>query len=126
MFQSCTPRWKLCVSDTDSALGFALGALFVKATFAEDSKAFVSIPYCAFSNTAVRLNTLTSPLCVCVYQAENMVSEIKWAFEDSLKHVSWMDGETKKAAKEKVRGRLLQAIYCSPKQNKKSTVGSTN
>lgn len=43
MSQSCTPRWKLCVSDTDSALGFALGALFVKATFAEDSKAIVSI-----------------------------------------------------------------------------------
>lgn len=31
-----------------------------------------------------------------------MVSEIKWAFEDSLKYVSWMDSETKKAAKEKV------------------------
>ncbi|XP_053083193.1 endothelin-converting enzyme 1 isoform X2 [Pangasianodon hypophthalmus] len=102
--KSCTPRWKLCVSDTDSALGFALGALFVKATFAEDSKAFVSIPYRAFSNTAVRLNTLTSPLCV--YQAENMVSEIRWAFEDSLRHVSWMDAETKKAAKEKA-----DAIY---------------
>ncbi|KAM9443761.1 endothelin-converting enzyme 1 [Clarias gariepinus] len=76
--KSCTPRWKLCVSDTDSALGFALGALFVKTTFAEDSKDF----------------------------AENMVSEIKWAFEDSLKHVSWMDRETKKAAKEKA-----DAIY---------------
>lgn len=46
VFQSCTPRWKLCVSDTDSALGFALGALFVKATFSEDSKAFVSILWC--------------------------------------------------------------------------------
>lgn len=109
MFQSCTPRWKLCVSDTDSALGFALGALFVKATFAEDSKAFVSVPYHVFCNTAVRLSILTSPSCA--YQAENMVSEIKWAFEDSLKHVSWMDGETKKAAKEKVRGRLLYTIY---------------
>lgn len=42
MLQSCTQRWKLCVSDTDSALGFALGAMFVKATFAEDSKAIVS------------------------------------------------------------------------------------
>uniref|UniRef100_A0A8C4HN60 Endothelin-converting enzyme 1 n=1 Tax=Dicentrarchus labrax TaxID=13489 RepID=A0A8C4HN60_DICLA len=72
--KSCTPRWKLCVSDTDSALGFALGAMFVKATFAEDSKAI----------------------------AEDMVAEIKWAFEESLKYVSWMDSETKKAAKEKV------------------------
>ncbi|XP_029358545.1 endothelin-converting enzyme 1 [Echeneis naucrates] len=76
--KSCTPRWKLCVSDTDSALGFALGAMFVKATFAEDSKAI----------------------------AEDMVAEIKWAFEDSLKYVGWMDSETKKAAKEKA-----DAIY---------------
>ncbi|KAJ7998642.1 hypothetical protein DPEC_G00207000 [Dallia pectoralis] len=76
--KSCTPRWKLCVSDTDSALGFALGSMFVKTTFAEDSKAI----------------------------AEDMVSEIKWAFEDSLKDVGWMDPETKKAAKEKA-----DAIY---------------
>uniref|UniRef100_A0A673CIB2 Endothelin-converting enzyme 1 n=1 Tax=Sphaeramia orbicularis TaxID=375764 RepID=A0A673CIB2_9TELE len=76
--KSCTPRWKLCVSDTDSALGFALGAMFVKATFSDDSKAI----------------------------AENMVAEIKWAFEDSLKYVKWMDSETKKAAKEKA-----DAIY---------------
>ncbi|XP_062402074.1 endothelin-converting enzyme 1 isoform X1 [Sardina pilchardus] len=76
--KSCTPRWKLCVSDTDSALGFALGALFVKATFAEDSKTI----------------------------AEAMVSEIKWAFEDSLKDTAWMDPDTKKAAKEKA-----DAIY---------------
>ncbi|XP_073323626.1 endothelin-converting enzyme 1 isoform X1 [Pagrus major] len=76
--KSCTPRWKLCVSDTDSALGFALGAMFVKATFAEDSKAI----------------------------AEDMVGEIKWAFEESLKYVGWMDSETKKAAKEKA-----DAIY---------------
>uniref|UniRef100_A0A8C3A6K6 Endothelin-converting enzyme 1 n=1 Tax=Cyclopterus lumpus TaxID=8103 RepID=A0A8C3A6K6_CYCLU len=71
--KSCSPRWKLCVSDTDSALGFALGAMFVKDTFAEDSKTI----------------------------AEDMVGDIKWAFEDSLKDVSWMDTETKKAAKEK-------------------------
>uniref|UniRef100_A0A8C5EY95 Endothelin-converting enzyme 1 n=1 Tax=Gouania willdenowi TaxID=441366 RepID=A0A8C5EY95_GOUWI len=72
-FQSCTPRWKLCVSDTDSALGFALGAMFVKATFADDSKV----------------------------SAEDMVEEIKWAFKDSLKSNKWMDSDTKKAAEEK-------------------------
>ncbi|XP_061893984.1 endothelin-converting enzyme 1 [Entelurus aequoreus] len=76
--KSCTPRWKLCVSDTDSSLGFALGAMFVKDTFAEDSKAI----------------------------AEDMVGEIKKAFEESLKYVSWMDADTKKAAKEKA-----DAIY---------------
>lgn len=31
-----------------------------------------------------------------------MVGEIKWAFEENLKYVSWMDAETKRAAKEKV------------------------
>ncbi|KAK1799616.1 hypothetical protein P4O66_000385 [Electrophorus voltai] len=35
-------------------------------------------------------------------KAEDMVAEIKGAFEDSLKHVGWMDDETKKAAKEKL------------------------
>ncbi|XP_019712818.1 endothelin-converting enzyme 1 [Hippocampus comes] len=76
--KSCTPRWKLCVSDTDSGLGFALGAMFVKTTFTEDSKAI----------------------------AVDMVSDIKRAFEDGLKYVSWMDDDTKKAAKEKA-----DAIY---------------
>uniref|UniRef100_H3CEE8 Endothelin-converting enzyme 1 n=1 Tax=Tetraodon nigroviridis TaxID=99883 RepID=H3CEE8_TETNG len=76
--KSCTPRWKLCVSDTDSALGFAVGAMFVKDIFAEDSKAVV----------------------------EDMVTTIKRAFEENLQRVSWMDSETKKAAKEKA-----DAIY---------------
>lgn len=31
-----------------------------------------------------------------------MVTDIKQAFEDGLKYVSWMDMDTKKAAKEKV------------------------
>lgn len=42
------------------------------------------------------------PFLFPVCQAEDMVSEIKWAFEDSLKYVDWMDQGTKKAAKEKV------------------------
>lgn len=41
-------------------------------------------------------------LCLPVLQAEKMVTEIKQAFEDGLMYVSWMDTETKKAAKEKV------------------------
>ena len=56
-------------------------------------------------------------LCVCVcfwlpgrqlvecplsWQAEDMVLEIKAAFEQGLQYVSWMDEETKRAAKEKV------------------------
>lgn len=106
LLKSCTPRWKLCVSDTDSALGFALGAMFVKDTFAEDSKAIVSA-----SKSNARKTAAPPPLCemmclwlpsVSVLQVEDMVAEIKWAFEENLKYVSWMDLETKKAAKEKV------------------------
>lgn len=42
--QTCLPRWKFCVSDTENNLGFALGPMFVKETFAEDSKNIVSAP----------------------------------------------------------------------------------
>ncbi|XP_005988750.1 endothelin-converting enzyme 1 isoform X2 [Latimeria chalumnae] len=76
--KSCIPRWKFCVSDTDNTLGFALGALFVKATFTEGSKKI----------------------------AEEMIFEIKTAFEESLKTLQWMDSNTRKVAKEKA-----DAIY---------------
>ncbi|XP_064028234.1 endothelin-converting enzyme 1 isoform X4 [Pogoniulus pusillus] len=76
--KTCLPRWKFCISDTDNNLGFALGAMFVKATFAEDSKQV----------------------------AEEMIAEIKTAFEESLESLQWMDEETRRSAKEKA-----DAIY---------------
>ncbi|XP_048823332.1 endothelin-converting enzyme 1-like isoform X5 [Lagopus muta] len=76
--KTCLPRWKFCISDTDNNLGFALGAMFVKATFAEDSKQV----------------------------AEEMIAEIKTAFEESMETLQWMDEETRKSAKEKA-----DAIY---------------
>uniref|UniRef100_A0A8C6JFM5 endothelin-converting enzyme 1 n=3 Tax=Melopsittacus undulatus TaxID=13146 RepID=A0A8C6JFM5_MELUD len=76
--KSCTPRWQTCISNTDDTLGFALGSLFVKATFDRDSKAI----------------------------AEEMISEIRAAFEVSLDHLDWMDEATRQAAKEKA-----DAIY---------------
>uniref|UniRef100_A0A670JCB9 Endothelin-converting enzyme 1 n=1 Tax=Podarcis muralis TaxID=64176 RepID=A0A670JCB9_PODMU len=76
--KTCLPRWKYCISDTDINLGFALGAMFVKASFAEDSKAV----------------------------AEEMIKEIKMAFEESLATLPWMDEETRRSAKEKA-----DAIY---------------
>ncbi|RLW00763.1 hypothetical protein DV515_00008641 [Chloebia gouldiae] len=72
--KSCTPRWQTCISNTDDTLGFALGSLFVKATFDRDSKAI----------------------------AEEMISEIRAAFEVSLDQLDWMDEKTRQAAKEKV------------------------
>uniref|UniRef100_A0A8C4M1Z1 endothelin-converting enzyme 1 n=1 Tax=Equus asinus asinus TaxID=83772 RepID=A0A8C4M1Z1_EQUAS len=71
--KSCMPRWQTCVSNTDDALGFALGSLFVKATFDRQSKEI----------------------------AEGMISEIRTAFEDALGQLVWMDEKTRQAAKEK-------------------------
>ncbi|XP_029801745.1 endothelin-converting enzyme 1 [Suricata suricatta] len=72
-FQTCLPRWKFCVSDTENNLGFALGPMFVKATFAEDSKSIAS----------------------------EIILEIKKAFEESLSTLKWMDEDTRRSAKEK-------------------------
>ncbi|XP_072496551.1 endothelin-converting enzyme 2 isoform X2 [Notamacropus eugenii] len=71
--KSCTPRWQTCISNTDDALGFALGSLFVKAMFDRESKEI----------------------------AEGMISEIRTAFEEALGHLVWMDDRTRQAAKEK-------------------------
>ncbi|XP_014638623.1 PREDICTED: endothelin-converting enzyme 2 isoform X3 [Ceratotherium simum simum] len=71
--KSCTPRWQTCISNTDDALGFALGSLFVKATFDRQSKEI----------------------------AEGMISEIRTSFEDALGQLVWMDEKTRQAAKEK-------------------------
>lgn len=156
--QTCLPRWKFCISDTDNNLGFALGAMFVKATFAEDSKQVVRPPcgsQCQESHhdggttgaDALSLSTLLCSLCIricwvftgphsisasqplppcwcegsltslgweassgatllpCFVQAEEMIAEIKTAFEESLESLQWMDEETRKSAKEKVRCR---------------------
>ncbi|KAK2506133.1 hypothetical protein MC885_019833 [Smutsia gigantea] len=66
-------EWQTCISSTDDALGFALGALFVKATFDRQSKQI----------------------------AEGMISEIRTAFEEALGQLVWMDEKTRRAAKEK-------------------------
>ncbi|XP_011801225.1 PREDICTED: endothelin-converting enzyme 2 [Colobus angolensis palliatus] len=71
--KSCVPRWQTCISNTDDALGFALGSLFVKATFDRQSKEI----------------------------AEGMISEIRTAFEEALGQLVWMDDKTRQAAKEK-------------------------
>nr|QHX41524.1 endothelin-converting enzyme 2-like isoform X1 [Octopus vulgaris] len=65
--------WQYCVMDTDSVLGYALGAMFVQETFKGDSKE----------------------------KAESMVDDIKKAFEQNLPYLSWMDEETRKAAIDK-------------------------
>uniref|UniRef100_A0A3Q3SQ43 endothelin-converting enzyme 1 n=1 Tax=Mastacembelus armatus TaxID=205130 RepID=A0A3Q3SQ43_9TELE len=71
--KSCTPRWQTCIGNTDDTLGFALGALFVKATFDKHSKEI----------------------------AEEMINAIRSAFKEALDRLNWMDEQTRQAAKDK-------------------------
>lgn len=32
------PQWRFCIKDTDTVLGFAIGAIFVKEVFHQESK----------------------------------------------------------------------------------------
>ncbi|XP_066181939.1 endothelin-converting enzyme 2 isoform X2 [Sylvia atricapilla] len=140
--KSCTPRWQTCISNTDDTLGFALGSLFVKATFDRDSKAIVRIllspsplhhhlresqfhpslraerqgagKWDPQPQGGCTLSTLSPPkhcggqgaFIPSPPQAEEMISEIRAAFEVSLDQLDWMDEKTRQAAKEKA-----DAIY---------------
>ncbi|KAK6177608.1 hypothetical protein SNE40_015673 [Patella caerulea] len=65
--------WRSCITDTNSVLGFALGAMFVRETFHGDSK----------------------------IKAEKMIEMVKKAFKNNLPNLTWMDRETRLAAIEK-------------------------
>ncbi|QQP35810.1 Uncharacterized protein FKW44_020703 [Caligus rogercresseyi] len=66
-------RWRSCIADTDTVLGYALGSLFVRKVFQGSSKTV----------------------------AEGMISRIKEAFIDNLQEADWMDKETKARAVDK-------------------------
>ncbi|KAK2588944.1 hypothetical protein KPH14_001799 [Odynerus spinipes] len=66
-------QWRYCVADTNSQMGFAVGAMFVREVFHGKSK----------------------PM------AEQMIEEIRRAFTKNLRKLEWMDDETRKAAEEK-------------------------
>ncbi|XP_063707260.1 endothelin-converting enzyme homolog isoform X2 [Culicoides brevitarsis] len=65
--------WRYCVTDTNNAIGFAIGAMFVREAFNGKSKP----------------------------QAEQMINEVRNAFKANLEHLDWMDDETRKLAEEK-------------------------
>ncbi|CRK96791.1 CLUMA_CG009917, isoform A [Clunio marinus] len=65
--------WRYCVTDTSNVLGFAIGAIFVREVFHGDSKP----------------------------QAEEMINEIRTAFKENLRKLSWMDKETRILAEDK-------------------------
>ncbi|XP_078035136.1 M13 family metallopeptidase neprilysin 3 isoform X3 [Augochlora pura] len=66
-------QWRYCVSDTSNAMGFAIGAMFVREVFHGKSK----------------------PM------AEEMIEQVRKAFTKNLKNLDWMDAETRRAAEEK-------------------------
>ncbi|XP_006624144.1 endothelin-converting enzyme homolog isoform X1 [Apis dorsata] len=66
-------QWRYCVSDTHNAMGFAIGAMFVREVFHGKSK----------------------PM------AEKMIDQIRKAFTKNLKNLDWMDPKTRRAAEEK-------------------------
>lgn len=64
------PQWRYCVQDTNNVLGFAVGAIFVREVFHQDSK----------------------------NQAEEMINNVRNAFKKNFKNLKWMDDDTRKAA----------------------------
>jgi putative endopeptidase len=64
------PRWKRCVTATDTALGMALGHIYVQEHFPPEAKK----------------------------RADELVRNLLAALDDDLKELSWMSQETKKAA----------------------------
>ncbi|XP_041983759.1 endothelin-converting enzyme homolog isoform X2 [Aricia agestis] len=65
--------WRYCVTDTNNAIGFAVGAMFVREVFQGEAKT----------------------------QGEIMIDNIRTAFKQNLKNLDWMDAETRQAAETK-------------------------
>ncbi|XP_014239311.1 endothelin-converting enzyme homolog isoform X5 [Cimex lectularius] len=65
--------WRFCVSDTAAILGFAIGAMYVRQNFDHRSKE----------------------------NAEQMINEVRAAFKENLKELTWMDVETRELAENK-------------------------
>uniref|UniRef100_A0A1B6D4L9 Endothelin-converting enzyme 1 n=1 Tax=Clastoptera arizonana TaxID=38151 RepID=A0A1B6D4L9_9HEMI len=77
------PRWKNCVTQVNSNLGMAVGAMFVDKYFDEYSK----------NDTLV------------------MTKKIQQAFQDNLDIINWIDPETKLIASDKVKAMMLRIGY---------------
>ncbi|XP_069703958.1 neprilysin-4-like [Periplaneta americana] len=81
--EQAPPRWKYCVSEVNSHLGMALGALFVRKYFHENSK-----------NDTVQ-----------------MTEDIMLSFRELLSQTNWIDRETKELASQKVDAIVLRIGY---------------
>ncbi|XP_071439614.1 endothelin-converting enzyme homolog isoform X2 [Hetaerina americana] len=80
--------WRYCVTDTTNVLGFAVGAMFVRELFHGEPGAGKN----ASQNQPVSYRA----------KAEEMISEVKTAFKNNLRNLTWMDKETIGLAEEKV------------------------
>lgn len=65
--------WRYCVADASNVIGFAIGAMFVREVFHGEAKP----------------------------QSEQMIDEIRQAFQHNLRNLRWMDAETRQLAVEK-------------------------
>lgn len=65
--------WRYCVADTNNVIGFAIGAMFVREVFHGEAKP----------------------------QAEQMINEVRTAFQKNLRKLDWMDEETRLLADDK-------------------------
>lgn len=66
-------QWRSCVADTNTVMGFAVGAMYVREEFHGNAKP----------------------------AAEDMINDIRDAFKQSLTNLKWMDDETRELAIEK-------------------------
>ncbi|KAJ8939317.1 hypothetical protein NQ314_011175 [Rhamnusium bicolor] len=64
------PQWRYCIQDTNTVLGFAIGAIFVREVFDQESK----------------------------LHAEGMINNVRNAFIKNFKNLKWMDEDTRKVA----------------------------
>ncbi|XP_055523630.1 neprilysin-4 [Wyeomyia smithii] len=77
------PRWKNCVNQVNANMGMAVGAMFVRKYFDENSKR----------------DTLA------------MTHELQQAFREILNETKWLDGQTKRLAEMKVNAMSLRIGY---------------
>ncbi|XP_055336820.1 membrane metallo-endopeptidase-like 1 [Paramacrobiotus metropolitanus] len=78
-----SPRWRVCVQYVNDNLGMALGAMFVREHFKEDSKEI----------------------------AQLMIRELRLSFIELVDEVDWMEGVTKLKAKEKMNSMIDNIGY---------------
>ncbi|XP_030623598.1 membrane metallo-endopeptidase-like 1 [Chanos chanos] len=91
---SADARWRECVRYVQSSMENAVGALYVKKTFAGESKRMV----------------------------RDLISNIQEAFVEMLEELSWMDNQSKEKAREKamaIRGQIGYPNYVLEDGNKR-------